>query len=101
MSKRRDHLARYIALGAFFVVVCLIFIARLINIQVAGQDYYTETLSDENRTRTVKIQAQRGCIYDSKGKELISNVYYYDMYLDAGSIPSGAGKNDTVLYVID
>lgn len=101
MSKRRDHLARYIALGAFFVVVCLIFIARLINIQVAGQDYYTETLSDENRTRTVKIQAQRGCIYDSTGRELISNVYCYDMYLDAGSIPSGLGKNDTVLYVID
>ncbi len=101
MSKKRDHLARYIALGAFFVVVCLIFIARLINIQVAGQDYYTETLADTNRTRTEKIQAQRGCIYDSSGRELISNVYCYDVYLDAGSMPQGPAKNDVVLRLID
>ncbi len=101
MSKKRDHLARYIALGAFFVIVCLVFIARLINIQVAGQDYYTETLSDNNYTRTEKIQAQRGCIYDSKGRELVSNVYYYDIYLDAGSMPSGLAKNDVVLRLIE
>lgn len=100
MSNRRDHLARYIALGAFFVTVCLIFIARLINIQVAGQDYYTETLSEDGNVRTVKIQAQRGCIYDSQGRELISNSYSYDLYLDAGSIPSGLGKNETVLWVL-
>lgn len=101
MSKKRDHLARYIALGAFFVIVCLVFIARLINIQVAGQDYYTETLRDNNYTRTEKIQAQRGCIYDSKGRELVSNVYYYDIYLDAGSMPSGLAKNDVVLRLIE
>ena len=101
MSKRRDHLGRYIALGAFFIAVCLIFTYRLIEIQVAGQDYYTETLSDDNLSRTVKIQAQRGCIYDSRGRELISNKYTYDMYLDAGSIPPGAGKNDTVLRLLD
>ena len=47
MSKKRDHLERYIALGVFFAAVCLIFIARLINIQIAGQDYYTETLRTE------------------------------------------------------
>lgn len=100
MSKRRDHLARYIALGAFFITVSLLFIFRLISIQIAGQDYYTETLTEDNYIRTVKIQAQRGCIFDSTGRELVSNSYSYDIYLDAGSMPNGAEKNETVLHVL-
>lgn len=101
MSKRRDHLARYIALGAIFIAVCLVFLFRLISIQVGGQDYYTETLRDNNHIRTVKIQAQRGCIYDSKGRELISNVYYYDMFLDAGGLADGYEKNSVILHLLD
>lgn len=102
MSKKRDHLERYIALGVFFAAVCLIFIARLISIQIAGQDYYTETLRTGNLTRTVKIRAQRGCIYDRNGKPLVSNEYTYDIYLDAGSIgKTESGKNGTVLNVLE
>ena len=102
MSKKRDHLERYIALGVFFAAVCLIFIARLINIQIAGQDYYTETLRTGNLTRTVKIRAQRGCIYDRNGKALVSNQYTYDIYLDAGSIGrTESEKNETVLYLLE
>ena len=102
MSKKRDHLERYIALGVFFAAVCLIFIARLINIQIAGQDYYTETLRTGNLTRTVKIRAQRGCIYDRNGKALVSNQYTYDIFLDAGSIGrTESEKNETVLYLLE
>ena len=47
---KREHLARYICLAAFFIIVCMIFIARLVSIQIAGQDYYTETSGPKNYT---------------------------------------------------
>lgn len=101
MSRKRDHLERYIALGALFCLVCLIFIGRLISIQIAGQDYYTEGLRTKSYTRSVKVQAQRGCIYDRNGKPLVTNTYTYDMFLDAGSIGIGnEEQNSTVLEVL-
>ena len=87
MKKKREHLFRYITIGAFYVVVCLIFLVRLINIQIAGKDYYTETFHDGYYYRTVPIQAQRGEIFDRNGNALVSNVYSYSLYLDAGSLP--------------
>lgn len=100
-KNRRDHLLRYIGLGVIVVAVSLIFIARLINIQIAGKDYYTANVNDNTYTRTVPIQAQRGLIYDSAGRALVSNKYYYDVYFDAGDIPKGTQKNDVVSNVIE
>ena len=87
MKRRREHFFRYILIGSFYIVVCLIFIARLINIQIAGQDYYQESYSDGYRRRTVTIQALRGEIYDKNGKLLVSNEYTYSLYLESGSFP--------------
>ena len=99
--KRRDHLLRYIALGAIYIAVALVFIARLITIQIAGQDYYTETVTDKNYTRTETIQAQRGEIFDRNGKPLVQNSYSYDLYLDGGSFPKDEGaKNEIILRLI-
>ncbi len=86
MKQKREHLFRYICIGAFYVIVCLIFVARLINIQIAGQDYYQESYSDGYRYRTVPIQALRGEIFDRNGKCLVSNEYTYSLYLDAGGL---------------
>ncbi|MBO5195740.1 MAG: hypothetical protein J6C03_01430 [Clostridia bacterium] len=96
--KRRDHLLRYIALGFIFVAVSLVYIARLITIQIASQDYYTETVVTKTYTRTEPIQAQRGEIYDRNGKVLVENKYTYDLYLDGGSFPkSNEDKNNILL----
>lgn len=100
-NNRRDHLLRYIGLGVIVVAVSLVFIARLINIQVASKDYYVANVNDNTYSRTVKIQAQRGTIYDSDGHALVSNSYSYDVYFDAGDIPKGVEKNDVVINVID
>lgn len=100
MKPKRDFLTRYIALGAIFVVGCLIFIARLINIQIAGQDYYKSTSASVSdvRTRTVKIHAVRGEIYDRNGKPLVVNKYTYNVNFDKGSMPGGnAGMNLSIL----
>ncbi len=102
MGRKREHFWRYIFLGAFFAAVCLVFIARLINIQIAGQDYYSETLRTGNISRTVKIRAQRGCIYDRNGKALVSNTYTYDIYFDAGTLgKTEAEKNSSILELMD
>ena len=98
---KREHLARYVCLAGFFCIVCLIFIARLVSIQIAGQDYYTETSKKKPYTRTEIIQAQRGNIYDCNGKALISNSFSYNIYLDAGSLPRAAQeRNDILLTVV-
>ena len=98
MKRKREHLFRYIIIGAFYVLVCLIFVARLINIQIAGQDYYTESYSDGYFYRTVPIQAQRGEIFDRNGNALVSNTYTYSLYLDAGSISSD--QNERNLFIL-
>lgn len=95
--RKREHLARYIFLGAFFCLTCLIFIARLVSIQIAGQDYYTETSGQKTYTRTEIIQAQRGNIYDCNGTALISNEFSYNLYLDAGSLPTAAEERNAIL----
>ena len=98
MKRKREHLFRYIAIGSFYVVVCFIFIARLINIQIAGQDYYTEAYNDGYYYRNVPIQAQRGQIYDRNGKVLVSNEYTYSLYLDAGSLTTD--QNERNLFIL-
>ena len=98
MKKEKSGIARYIALGAIFVAVSLIYIFRLINLQVAGQDYYSMTTPIRQRTRTVRIQAMRGEIFDRNGKPLVTNDYSWEVRFDYGSFPrNSAGRNDTVL----
>ncbi len=95
--KRRDHLLRYIALGFIFIAVSLVYIARLITIQIASQDYYTESVVDKTYTRTVPIQAQRGEIYDRNGNPLVENEYTYNLYLDGGSFPKANDAKNALL----
>lgn len=97
MKRKREHLFRYIAIGAFYVIICLIFVARLINIQIAGQDYYQESYSDGYFYRSVPIQAQRGEIFDRNGKALVSNVYTYSLYLDAGSLTADQNERNLLI----
>lgn len=96
--KKREYLTRYVALAVVFVLVCLFYVGKLINYQVAGQDYYTMTQAGRTYTRTRPIQALRGQIYDANGKPLVTNKYSYSVNLDAGSIPrNNTEKNNFLL----
>ena len=94
---KRDHLERYIAIAGFFICIMLVFIARLVTIQIAGQDYYTETVTEKNYTRVEPIQAQRGEIFDRNGKKLVGNQYTYSVYLDGGSFPKKNWDRNEIL----
>ncbi|MBR6807083.1 MAG: hypothetical protein IKM46_01755 [Clostridia bacterium] len=102
MTRNRDNLLRYIFVGSLFIVVCVIYIFIFIDLQVSGQDYYTMAPTATVRTRTVKLQAQRGEIYDRNGKKLVENSFSYDLRLDYGSMPQkSADKNSVILSLLD
>lgn len=99
MEKR--HKSRLISLVVLFVLICLLYSARLINVQIAGRDFYT-FVSDDTYTRTVKLQAQRGEIYDCNGVPLIKNEYSYSIVLDRGTLPvRNVEQNETLLTLYD
>ncbi len=59
-----------ILLGVLLLFSVLIF--RLWFLQVLSGDQYV-SLADDNRTRTVELEAPRGLIYDCNGKVLVGN----------------------------
>ena len=75
MTQKRSNLFRYIFIGAFFVIFSLAYVVELINLQVAGQDYYTMTSPISYKKRVEKIQAHRGEIYDRNGNPIVTNKY--------------------------
>lgn len=101
MVRRSGGTWRYIVIGGGFIAVVILYISLFINLQVSGQDYYSMTSQLAYRTRTVKIQAQRGEIYDRNGKKLVGNSYSYDLRLDYGSMPTkSAKKNETLMTLL-
>ncbi len=101
MNQKKEFLARYIIMGAFFVIFAFIFAGRLINIEVTGQGYVTDTSYTEYRTRTERIQAVRGEIFDRNGNPLVTNVYSYNIYFEAGSMNgNNLAKNRIIMGVL-
>jgi len=39
--KKQEHTSRLIAMAAIYIAITLIYIGRLLYLQVSGQDYYT------------------------------------------------------------
>jgi len=99
--KNNNNLWRIVSLGAFFVVIAIVYIGRLLYLQVSGQDYYSMSTPTVYYTRKVAIQAQRGEIYDRNGKPLVTNEYTYDISIDYATKPkSGKELNDLLVDII-
>ena len=103
MPKKKEHLARYIFIGSLAVAFVIVFVIRMINIDVTGRGYYAETARNNYRTRTETIQALRGEIYDRNGKPLVTNEYHYNIYFEYGAFSTltNTEKNKTVLTLTD
>lgn len=102
MNKRHDGLWRYIIIGAFFIAVCVVYAGLFVDLQLTGQDYYSTSSSARYTVRSVKLQAQRGEIYDRNGKLLVGNVYSNDIRLDYGSMPrTNSEKNNIILALVE
>ena len=65
----RNGFWRYIAVVALFCAVCIVYLGRLLFIQLN----YAVDEDGKTTTRTVTVQAVRGEIYDRNGKALVTN----------------------------
>ena len=88
-SYRREPntLLRFVAVMSLFAIFALIFVGRLVYFQFAAKSVYETPVIADGNTRTVKVAAQRGRIYDRNGNLLVGNEYSYDMQIEYGAIP--------------
>jgi len=93
MKKIRS--ARYVALSVFFLVACLIFVAKMVNLQIISKDKYAPS-SNESSER-IYIEAVRGNICDRNGKILVKDERLYKFILDYDTIPDTSRELNRVL----
>lgn len=97
MKPKHPHQWRYTVLIFLLIGFCLVFAARLVNLQIASHDLYAVT-DVTTTTRTVKIQAHRGEVFDRNGLPLITNAISYSLIFDYAAMPdSTAEANESIL----
>jgi penicillin-binding protein 2 len=80
MSVSNSHLSnRKFFIGGFFILIALIYIARLFYIQVVEDKYVRDAAS--NAFRYLTEYPVRGYIYDRNGKLLVYNEASYDLMI--------------------
>ncbi len=95
---KQNNIPRLISIAVFYIVIVLVYIGRLLYLQVSGQDYYSMSTPSRSYKRTAVIQAQRGEIYDRNGTLLVGNHYIYRLSLDYSTEPkSDSELNDMIL----
>lgn len=100
--KKRDYFARYASIGVVFVIVCLVYLLKLVDVQITGQDYYKAGQALVYTERRVTLYAARGEIFDRNGVPLITNRYSYTVCLEAGSFPKSSDEaNSLVLSAVE
>lgn len=71
-----------------FIIISVIFILRLLFIQVLNKSY--QQLANNNVLRKVTLYPSRGLIYDRNGKLILFNQAEYDLLVIPGQL-----KNST------
>lgn len=99
---REEKKGRFIALITVFVCLFLVFIVRLINIQVINGEKYEKTSTASTSSTTVK--ATRGQILDRNGNVLVGNRQGNEIVFNAGSFPSFSNheqQNEIILNLVN
>ncbi len=101
MNTKKQNYARLIAIGAIYALIVIVFIGRLLYLQVSGQDYYSMSTPTKTYTRTEVIEAERGEIFDRNGRPLVTNKYTRQISLDYKTRPqTQAEQNDLILDLV-
>lgn len=80
---------RLVTITVTFIIVCALFTARLLYLQVVDTETYEEA-AGSNNYKTAVMSAQRGEVYDRYGKKLISNVVSYNVQINRTTLANGA-----------
>jgi len=75
-----DNKNRILILLTIFVFVFVLIIIRLFDLQILRHKFF-ETRSHEQRTRLIRLAAQRGDIFDRNGNILSTSIDTYSVYL--------------------
>ena len=95
--KKRDNIIRIWAIAVLYIVIALVYVGRLLYLQVSGQDYYSMSVPSRTYSRTVTVQAQRGEIFDRNGNALVSNNYSHNIILDYASLPADDRASNDIM----
>ncbi len=79
MRSKLSFSFRVFCIIAVFILICAIFVIRMINICATAEPV---KINVDTYTRREPIAAVRGEIYDRNGKKLVGNKYTYDLTLD-------------------
>lgn len=99
---REEKKGRFIALITVFVCLFLVFIVRLINIQVINGEKYAKTSTASTSSTTVK--ATRGQILDRNGNVLVGNRQGNEIIFNASVFPSFSNReqqNEIILSLVN
>ena len=100
MKSKHNFTWRYILLAVMMLLCCVVFVGRLVNLQITSRDDYAVVV-EKTYSRTAKIQAHRGEIYDRNGRPLVTNVITYDFVIDYNALPGGDGTNAMLLAALE
>lgn len=102
MKKQANKGKRYVILSSLFVILCVIFVARLANLQFNVAKTENLRAESEYTKETHTIQALRGNICDRNGTVLVSSSFAYEIIFDYNYMPSDfVAFNKTILKVLD
>ncbi len=97
-SDTRRSLFRTILLVVIFAVAIVIFVARLLSLQIADSEYYKALATPKNE-KTVIIESTRGEIADRNGERLVINKAESVIRLNRSLLPYGR-ENEVLLTLI-
>ncbi len=92
---KRSRTNRYFLLAAFFAVAAVLFIIKLVSLQVVFRDKYAPDKSET--VERVIISSVRGNICDRNGTTLVSDKRNYQFILDYDTIPETKRELNRVL----
>ena len=96
MSRVRRNARRHTAIIVFFCFVCVIFFARLINLQIVSRDTYAPSSIGATVER-VYIESVRGNICDRNGTVLVTNETSYNFVVNYETMPEAKEELNRVL----
>ena len=87
---------RLLPLYVIFAAAMVVFLIKLINIQITGADYY-KSASSVTHTRRVTVEPVRGEIFDRNGVPLVTNACTEALLLDYEAMPSRASERNAAI----
>ena len=99
-KKKNGFSARYIGITAVFLLVCIFYLVKILDIQSDGKAGSFD--ANGLTTRTYTVAGVRGEIYDRNGVLLVGNEISYDIVFEYGSIPDTTAEfNREILATLD